>query len=303
MTYTLGSLFSGVGALDLGIERAFDGDIETTWQVEINEYCRQVLAKHWPNTVRHEDVRAVGARNLPRVDVIAGGFPCTDVAASSKRAGLAGAHSGLWFEYARIVGELRPRAVVIENSSLLLTPTPGATEPAIQRVFSDLAAFGYDAWWTCLRAADVGAPHRKRDRCFIVAWQPLANADRDGLVELGTDDVSSHPRVEVEPGDDAARRGQAGGRWPADGSGGAGAGGMGVDQRGLVRGAPWTAGGVDQYPAGPGETQRAWEPARRVGGTDRVAKERLTALGNCVLPGQAYVIGRVVREILTGGTA
>ena len=296
MTYTLGSLFSGVGALDLGIERAFGGDLETIWQVEINAYCRQVLAKHWPNAVRHEDVRAVGARNLPRVDVIAGGHPCTDLASSGKRAGLAGAHSGLWFEYARIIGELRPRVAVIENVAASLTPVPGSSESAIERVLSDLSAFGYDAWWTVLSAASVGAPHKRRDRLFIVAY-----THGDGLVELGADDVPEVQGVEVRAGHDVTRRGQAGGRGPVDEAGGAGAGGMGMDQPGLVGSTDRSTDWLDRYPARPGEPQHAWEPARRVGGTDRVAKERLLALGNVVLPGAAYVIGRVVREILETG--
>ena len=296
MTYTLGSLFSGVGALDLGIERAFDGNLHTVWQVEINAYCRQVLAKHWPDAIRHEDVRSVGARNLPRVDVIAGGHPCTDLASSGKRAGLAGPHSGLWFEYARIIGELRPRVAVIENVAASLTPVPGSAESAIERVLSDLSALGYDAWWTVLSATNVGAPHKRRDHLFVVAY-----THGDGLVELGADDMSSNERVEIQPWDDATRRCQAGGRRATYGQGGAGAGRVGVAERGLDRVVGGPTDWLDSYPAGPGEPQHPWEPSRRVASTDRVAKERLAALGNCVIVGQAYVIGRVVREILEPG--
>jgi DNA (cytosine-5)-methyltransferase 1 len=296
VTYTLGSLFSGVGALDVGIERAFDGNLETIWQVELNDYCRQVLAKHWPNAIRHRDVCKVGARNLSRVDVIAGGYPCTDLASGSKRAGLSGPHSALWFEYARIIGELRPRVAVIENSSLSLTPVPGSTEPAIQRVLSDLVALGYNAWWTCLRAADVGAPHRRRDRLFVVAY-----TNGDGLVELGTHDVQAHEGMEIKSGHDVTRRGEAGGRRTADGPGGAGAGWMGVAIGELDRNPRWSTSWLDGYPACPGERQHPWEPARRVSSTDRVAKERLLALGNVVLPAMGTVIGRVIREILEPG--
>ncbi len=296
---TLGSLFSGVGALDLGIERAFDGALETIWQVEINEYCTQVLAKHWPNAARHRSVCDVGARNLPRVDVIAGGYPCLGLSAAGKRTGLADPRSALWSEYARILGELRPHVAVIENSGLSTVAVPGDSEPVIQRVLSDLAALGYDAWWTCLRAADCGAPHRRRDRCFVVAW--LADTDVNGLVELGADDLQAHTRVEVESGDDAARRGPTRGRGSATEPGRAGTGGIGVAESGLVGSSLRTASWLDRYPALPGEPQHPWEPARRVADTDRVAKERIAALGNVVLPAQGYVIGRVVREILLRG--
>jgi len=109
----IGSLFSGIGGLERGLELAGLG--HTVWQVELNEYCRAVLAKHWPNAERFEDVSSVGKPTLAPVDLICGGFPCQDVSSAGKRAGLAGARSGLWFEYLRIVRELRPQWVVVEN--------------------------------------------------------------------------------------------------------------------------------------------------------------------------------------------
>ena len=165
---TVGSLFSGIGGLDLGLEWAGLGPVK--WQVEIDPYAQAILARHWPDVPRHRDVRACGVGNLSPVDVVCGGFPCQDVSVAGKGAGLAGARSGLWYEYARIVGELRPRYVVVENVSALAVR-------GLDSVLGCLAALGYDACWFPLRASDVGAPHR-RERLFIVAWMVHASGER-----------------------------------------------------------------------------------------------------------------------------
>jgi DNA (cytosine-5)-methyltransferase 1 len=99
---------------------------------------------------------------VPYVDVLAGGFPCQDLSYAGKGAGIDGERSGLWGEYARLIRELRPRYVVVENVTALLARGMG-------RVLGDLAACGYDAEWDCIPAAAVGAPHR-RDRVWIVAY-------------------------------------------------------------------------------------------------------------------------------------
>ena len=169
MSYTLGSLFAGIGGIDLGFERA---GFKTAWQVEINPYCRKVLAKHFPEAERFEDVRTVGKHNLKPVDVIAGGFPCQDISIAGRREGIGGGRSGLWSEMARIIRELRPSFALMENVAALLTPTirDGWTEPsAIGRVLGDLAEIGYDAEWKVISASDVGAPHY-RERVWIVAY-------------------------------------------------------------------------------------------------------------------------------------
>lgn len=152
------SLFAGIGGMDLGLERA---GMRCVAQVEIDDYATRVLARHWPDVVRHRDVRHVGAHNLPRADLICGGFPCQDISNAGKRAGLAGERSGLWFEFARVIGELRPRYVLVENVAALLGR-------GVDTVLGDLAALGYDAEWHCIPAAAVGAPHI-RDRVFILA--------------------------------------------------------------------------------------------------------------------------------------
>ena len=145
----LGSLFSGIGGLDLGVEAATGA--RTVWQVERDEWCRGILARHWPDAVRYDDVCKVG-EELERVDIIAGGFPCQDVSVAGKRAGLTGGErSGLWREYARIIRVVRPRFVFVENVAGLLSMEFG-------HVLGDLAALGYDAEWSVFRASDVGAP-------------------------------------------------------------------------------------------------------------------------------------------------
>ena len=101
-----GSLFAGIGGFDLGFERA---GMECAWQVEIDEFCNKVLAKHWPNVRRYKDVREVGKHNLEPVDLICGGFPCQDVSLAGQRAGLEGKRSTLWSEFYRIICEIRPK--------------------------------------------------------------------------------------------------------------------------------------------------------------------------------------------------
>ena len=164
---TFGSLFSGIGGIDLGLERA---GMTCAWQVEIDPWCRQVLTKHWPNVRRYEDVSAVGGDTLEPVDVIAGGFPCQDVSVAGQRAGIQdGNRSGLWSEFHRIIRELRPRYVFVEN-------VPGLLTNGMGRVLGDLADIGYDAEWEVLSAADVGAPHLRK-RVFIVAHTQIVQCN------------------------------------------------------------------------------------------------------------------------------
>lgn len=156
---TFGSLFSGIGGIDLGFERA---GLVCKWQVEIDPFASKVLAKHWPNVRRHDDVRTWPQPGAELVDIIAGGFPCQDISYAGKGAGLHGERSGLFFEFARIIGEMGPRVVVMENVSALLTR-------GMDRVLGTLASLGYDAEWHCIPAAAVGAPHI-RDRVFILGY-------------------------------------------------------------------------------------------------------------------------------------
>lgn len=158
---TFGSLFAGIGGLDLGLERA---GMRCQWQVEIDPYARRVLAKHWPDVRRHDDVRTFPPTNAGEwsVDLICGGFPCQDISNAGKRAGITGERSGLWSEYVRIVRMVRPRFVLVENVSALLVRGMGT-------VLGDLAALGFDAEWSVLSACQFGAPH-SRERLFLFAY-------------------------------------------------------------------------------------------------------------------------------------
>lgn len=168
---TFGSLFSGIGGLDLGLERA---GMVCRWQIEVDDYCQRVLAKHWPDVPKYGDIREVTGEELERVDLLCGGFPCQDISNAGKRAGIDGARSGLWSEYIRLVRVLRPRFVLVENVAALLVR-------GLDRVLIDLAESGYSAEWDCIPAASVGAPHR-RDRLFVVAHTESHRTPRVVLV-------------------------------------------------------------------------------------------------------------------------
>lgn len=163
-------LFSGIGGFSLGLERATNkGQIngfETVAFCEIEAFPRKVLAKHWPDVPCYTDVRTLTAERLAAdgiwADVISGGFPCQDISTAGKGAGLAGERSGLWSEIARLVGELRPAFVIVENVSALLGRGLGT-------VLGDLAAIGYGCEWHCIPASHIGAPH-ERDRAWIIAY-------------------------------------------------------------------------------------------------------------------------------------
>lgn len=158
------SLFAGIGGFELGLERS--GYFETVAQCEIDPYCNRVLAKHWPDVRRYGDIRELDGNRLVRecgrIDAICGGFPCQDISTAGKGAGIGGSRSGLWKEYARIIGEIRPRYVIVENVSALLSRGMGT-------VLADLSALGYDAEWHCIPASYCGAPHN-RDRLWIIAY-------------------------------------------------------------------------------------------------------------------------------------
>jgi DNA (cytosine-5)-methyltransferase 1 len=195
-------LFSGIGGFSLGLERT--GGFETVAFCEIDPFCRRVLAKHWPNVRQYEDVRDLTAERLAAdgiaVDVICGGFPCQDISHAGLGAGMDGARSGLWSEYARLVGELRPRFVLVENVAALLGR-------GLERVLGDLAALGFDAEWHCIPASAVGAPHR-RDRVWIVAnagsGRRGEQSDREDQQQGRTEAVRpsedvAHPARDVRP--------------------------------------------------------------------------------------------------------
>ena len=164
---TIGSLFSGIGGLELGLERAGLGPV--LWQAEIDPFCRRVLAKHWPGADRYESVQSVDIRHTPMVDLICGGFPCQNISSANikTRDGLSGAKSGLWGEFRRIVDDLQPRWVVVENS-----PEWRSWLPDVEL---DLREMGYGTKSYRVAAENVGAPHA-RPRVFAIAY---ANSERE----------------------------------------------------------------------------------------------------------------------------
>jgi DNA (cytosine-5)-methyltransferase 1 len=156
----VGSLFSGIGGIEIGLERA--GGFTTEWFIEKDPYAQAILKKHWPNTKIYDDVEKVDFRSVPRVDVITGGFPCQDISNAGKRAGIEGSRSGLWAYCAEAVRTLRPKVALFENVAAL-------TGRGLNRVLADLAEIGYDAEWYCFPAKAVGAPHQ-RDRIIIISF-------------------------------------------------------------------------------------------------------------------------------------
>lgn len=192
-------LFSGIGGFSLGLERA---GMRTVAFCEIEPYCQAVLRKHWPNVPIYEDVRTLTAERLRAdgisVDLICGGFPCQDVSKAGRRRGLEGERSGLWSEFARLLGELRPRYAIVEN-------TPGLLSLGMGRVLGDLASLGFDAEWHCIPASAVGAQHI-RDRIWIVAYadsdadgRRIFRRDIQGTSEAQQDSQQGAPRQRLRP--------------------------------------------------------------------------------------------------------
>jgi DNA (cytosine-5)-methyltransferase 1 len=160
-------LFSGIGGFSLGLERA---GFRTAAFCEIDVKACAVLAKHWPSVPIFNDVKTLTKRILDErgiaIDVICGGFPCQDISAAGRGAGLSGERSGLWWEFHRLIEEIRPQFAIIENVSLLRSR-------GLDQVLSGLASLGYDAEWHCIPASAVGA-HHQRDRVWIVAYPNAA---------------------------------------------------------------------------------------------------------------------------------
>ena len=165
------ALFSGIGGGILG------GKLlgwRTVCAVEQDPYCISVLLQRQnegflsPFPIWDDVCTFDGKPWRGVVDVVSGGFPCTDISVAGKGAGIKGKQSGLWSEMARIIGEVQPRFAFIENSPMLVTR-------GLDTVLCDLAAMGFDAKWGCISAAEVGANH-KRNRIWIVA-KNVANTD------------------------------------------------------------------------------------------------------------------------------
>jgi DNA (cytosine-5)-methyltransferase 1 len=287
---TFGSLFAGIGGIDLGLERA---GWECRWQVEWDEFCQHVLAHHWPDVPRYGDITAVDWTGVEPVDLIAGGFPCQPFSLAGQRRGKDDVR-WLWPEFATAVRLLRPRHVLVENVPGLLAGHGGMGD-----VLGDLARLGYDAEWDSVPAAAVGAPHL-RYRVWIVA-----HAHDVGGLGLG----GLFDRFRPPLRHDADGRGGPVAVADAEGSGrGAGWTGRpaGVGP-GLRQPAPSALADSDNggWDGGSGERGPGWgrEPSdgRRWAAEPDVGRvahgvpgrvDRLRALGNAVVPQVVEVIGR-----------
>ncbi|RRV04431.1 DNA cytosine methyltransferase [Pseudomonas sp. v388] len=165
---TIGSLFAGIGGFDVGFENA---GYRTAWQVELNPINRAVLADRFPHAKQLEDVRRCGAHNLEPVDVLTAGFPCQDIsqAGAGRRdkqsRGLRGERSGLFWEVIRILKEIQPRWVVLENVVNLLAINDSQDFETVVRALADC---GYVGFWRVLNAQYFGVPQQRR-RLFLVA--------------------------------------------------------------------------------------------------------------------------------------
>lgn len=160
MKYTLGSLFSGIGGLEMGLEST--GRFETEWQSEVDPYCVGVLARNFPKAIQLGDIEGIDENAIKNVDVVCGGFPCQDISTAGKGAGLDGSRSSLFFRAMEIVRRIEPSCVVIENVRNLLNK-------GFERVLGAFSDIGYNAEWQCISAKDQGYCH-KRERVFIVAY-------------------------------------------------------------------------------------------------------------------------------------
>lgn len=334
-TIRVGSLFSGIGGFEAGIEAAFNEcgfPTRVMWQVEQADYPRAVLAHHWPDADRSiTDVRNASKSTLSPVDLLVFGFPCPDISYNGRGAGIEGERSGLWVEGARVVREIKPRWIIVENVPALLSRGLGT-------VLRDLAALGYDARWDIISAKEVGFPSL-RERCWVTAWRewsPIVRASDledceccDGndkwcercechYAECQCPGPHSHGDnwdIVEEPWGIVAYPDIIGmeGRWAnwlrvaSPYARSRLSGGCGPERRGhnretlaaLVRGLDGVRGGLhlsEQRPVGLGYASPASEPVRLITAKEPHWKERIMALGNVAMPQSAREVGRRLIE-------
>ena len=202
------SLFSGIGGIELGLQRA---GMTTVGQVEIDPWCREVLAKHWPTVPQHEDVVTAPewwlSQDRPPVHVVCGGFPCQPFSLGGKQKGM-NDERWMWPAFEAVIRAVRPRYVVVENVSALVRDGR-----AWGTVLSDLHALGFDAEWATLFASEFGAP-TPRERVYLLAYATgIDGKPRDRMVESGEREPSF--AVRGLSGLDAHSRRRAASEWLA----------------------------------------------------------------------------------------
>lgn len=320
------SLFSGIGGLELGLERA---GMTVVGQVEIDPWCRKVLAKHWPEVPRHDDVRTCvdwwRAEPRPAVDLVCGGFPCQGHSVAGLRRGIGDERWG-WPWYREVVQAVNPPWVLIEN-------VPNLVGTGLVDVLRDLAGLGFDVWWGCVPAAAVGAPHL-RWRLFVVAAHPervelrhqpgwLSGADGTGPADVGHDGTTwalAHAEGlsgELWPAT-RQRPGRPAGRSRPLNVASADRTGRRQRRRAVAVSASQPPvecrreGMANTYGQSPGGSSVPW-PERDHWATEpdvgRVAHgvpgrvDRLRGLGNAVVPQVAEYVGRLIIDAETGAAA
>jgi site-specific DNA-cytosine methylase len=283
--------------MDRGLELAGLGP--TLFQIEIEPFCRSVLEKHWPHADRSiTDIRNATAAGLPRVDLLCGGSPCQNLSSAGDRSGLGGPKSRLWYEFARLIEEMRPTWVVFENVA------SGAAR-WVDAVRGRLAEFGYATLPIQVAASDLGAPHR-RSRVFIVAnFDGMRELQPQGSVsELRgwTGDGAAAPTAtDVEGIGGASRR--AGGTEESSG--------RAIAARDASTDAVSTGRPRTRETAFEGRVRSSefswWSPESGVlptvhglsgGLAGRRRRAAIRALGNSCTPPQAQVAGEVIRILL-----
>ncbi len=197
----VGSLFSGVGGFDLGLERSGH---EIVWQVEYDKQARSILRKHWPDVKMYNDVQQVGGKDgeagrdvLEEVDLICGGFPCQDLSVAGHRRGLDGSKSGLWYEFYRILKECRPKYCLVENVPGLFSSNKGRDMEVLVRGLEEL---GYQWQYRILDSQYFGVPQRRR-RVFIVGY--LGEGCQPQVL-LESESLPWHPATSREEGQGSA---------------------------------------------------------------------------------------------------
>ncbi|MGH8793347.1 MAG: DNA cytosine methyltransferase [Stackebrandtia sp.] len=305
----IGSLCSGFGGLDLAVQAATGGRL--AWAADPQPGPAAILARRFPRAPNLGDVRAIDWHAVPRVDVLAAGFPCQDISHAGGRAGIQkGNRSGIWTHVADALGVLRPRLVVLENVAAIAVRRPG-----LDVVLADLAARGFDAQWGCLRASDIGAPHR-RNRWFLLAAPAADSADhrrqRPRATRLGrTGSTHRHQPPAHPTGPGWSTRDARRGVQPVEsGAGGVGGAAWGRYAAAIAR---WEH--VTGQPA-PEATEAASRAGRRLSArfvewlmglepgwvTDvpgLTRAQQLHALGNGVIPLQALTAVRWLAPLLS----
>lgn len=164
LSYPVASFFTGIGGLDLGLERA---GLQVRFQCEVKPFCREILRQHWPALPLSKDIRKIDGSDIPDAAIWAAGFPCQDLslARMGPRSGLRGSQSGLFHEFVRLVGERLPRTIILENVHGLLSSHRGRDFAIVLKALDEL---GYGVAWRVLNSKDFGVPQQRR-RVYIVA--------------------------------------------------------------------------------------------------------------------------------------